>query len=148
MLAVAFQGVGVEGGHGDLHALGYSPVSPHARRTVLAWTIRPQAPAHTRVYPLPSPPTTCRPQTPLRPTAPPGLSRPLAPGACTPCCSPLLPLAQPFPPPTTPPTPTPNPQVQESALTDARDMIPAPRLDRHVFVRLLRDAGHVAVDAE
>ncbi|KAG2486726.1 hypothetical protein HYH03_014653 [Edaphochlamys debaryana] len=38
--------------------------------------------------------------------------------------------------------------VQESQLTEARDMIPAPRLDRCVFVRLLQDAGHVAVDAE
>ncbi|GLC35408.1 hypothetical protein PLESTB_000567800 [Pleodorina starrii] len=38
--------------------------------------------------------------------------------------------------------------VQESQLTDTRDMIPTPRLDRCVFVRLLKDAGHVAVDAE
>ncbi|EFJ51271.1 hypothetical protein VOLCADRAFT_116489 [Volvox carteri f. nagariensis] len=38
--------------------------------------------------------------------------------------------------------------VQESQLTDTRDMIPTPRLDRCVFVKLLKDAGHVAVDAE
>ncbi|PNW78528.1 hypothetical protein CHLRE_09g393600v5 [Chlamydomonas reinhardtii] len=38
--------------------------------------------------------------------------------------------------------------VQESQLTEARDMIPAPRLDRCVFIKLLKDAGHVAVDAE
>ncbi len=59
----------------------------------------------------------------------------------------LPPVPAPFPQPPSP-SPAPAPQVQESALTDARDMIPAPRLDRHVFVRLLRDAGHVAVDAE
>ncbi|PNH09028.1 hypothetical protein TSOC_004352 [Tetrabaena socialis] len=39
-------------------------------------------------------------------------------------------------------------QVQESQLTDTRDMIPAPRLDRCVLVKLLKDAGHVAVDTE
>ncbi|KAG2454124.1 hypothetical protein HYH02_001160 [Chlamydomonas schloesseri] len=38
--------------------------------------------------------------------------------------------------------------VQESQLTETRDMIPAPRLDRCVFIKLLKDAGHVAVDAE
>ncbi|GFR45241.1 hypothetical protein Agub_g6640 [Astrephomene gubernaculifera] len=38
--------------------------------------------------------------------------------------------------------------VQESQLTDARDMLPAPRLDRCVFVKITKDAGHVAVDTE
>ncbi|GIL74505.1 hypothetical protein Vretimale_2204 [Volvox reticuliferus] len=38
--------------------------------------------------------------------------------------------------------------VQESQLTETRDMIPMPRLDRCVFVKLLKDAGHVAVDSE
>lgn len=36
--------------------------------------------------------------------------------------------------------------VQESQLTEAKDMIPRPKLDAYVFVRMLRDAGHVAVD--
>lgn len=37
-------------------------------------------------------------------------------------------------------------QVQESQLSESKDMIPAPKLDAYVFVKLLQDAGHVALD--
>lgn len=44
---------------------------------------------------------------------------------------------------------TPEHQIQESAMsTSDRDMVPLPRLDTHVFCKLIAEGGEVAIDGE
>lgn len=39
-------------------------------------------------------------------------------------------------------------QVRSAGASSAKDLVPAPNLDKHVFCRVLEDRGHVTVDEE
>lgn len=52
------------------------------------------------------------------------------------------------PTPTAAASPTHLLQVRSAGASAAKDLLPTPNLDKHVFCRVLEDRGHVTVDDE